>query len=112
MISLNKRVVLLYAVRTKPWKSINNTPKINISRFLFCSSLSRNKNKTLSSVLFTPVPVKPYAQESEAGEELSGKLNKVKLVAVLNKFFRKPELKKLAEDNELDGENLIHLFFK
>jgi hypothetical protein len=63
------------------------------------------------SQLFVPVPVK-FESEGyhDVGAELTGKLKKQDLLKVLNKFFRRSEVKLLSLENGLDskkGYNII-----
>jgi hypothetical protein len=63
------------------------------------------------SQLFVPVPVKLESEGyHDVGAELTGKLKKQDLLKVLNKFFRRSEVKLLSLENGLDskkGYNII-----
>lgn len=105
MLLLTGRVFSLFSRRAKPLKKLT-AQDVNLTknlRCLTCTSQSKQKDKS-SSVLFTPIPIKVNNDELPTGEELTGKLDKVQLVKVINAFYRKPELKLLTEENDLDGE--------
>lgn len=106
MLSLSKKFLLICNGRNKILKRIivNGCTQSKCSRCLTCTTQFRTKSKSSTSLLFTPVPVKIDDNTSPAGEELSGKLDKTKLVKIINAFYRKPELQQLAEENGLDSE--------
>lgn len=57
------------------------------------------------NALFVPVPVKPVekpAEYQDVGEEFAGKLNREHVTEALNKFYRRPEIKRLGEEHGLD----------
>ncbi|KAK6644605.1 hypothetical protein RUM43_000872 [Polyplax serrata] len=103
ILLLTGRVFSLFSRRAKPLKKLT-AQDVNLTknlRCLTCTSQSKQKDKS-SSVLFTPIPIKVNNDELPTGEELTGKLDKVQLVKVINAFYRKPELKLLTEENDLD----------
>lgn len=58
------------------------------------------------SHLFVPVPVKATNEDTSVGVELAGRLNKQDVLQVLNKFFRRSEVKLLSAEHGLDSKFL------
>ncbi|XP_056386282.1 ATP-dependent RNA helicase SUPV3L1, mitochondrial [Hyla sarda] len=78
-------------------------------------SLSRpfsgDNGKPLDTSLFVPVELKPALNpESDIGAELTQPLNKSEVLNILNKFYRRKEIQKLAAENGLDAR-LFHQAF-
>ncbi|KAI0231409.1 ATP-dependent RNA helicase SUPV3L1, mitochondrial [Lamellibrachia satsuma] len=69
---------------------------------------SNSDDKDISS-LIQPIPVKPCADPDgiNVGEELTGTLKKGDLLKLLNQFYRRTEIKRLAAENGLD-DKLFH----
>lgn len=64
-----------------------------------------NSSQSPVSQLFVPVPVKIEPEfGSEVGVELTGKLKKQDVLRVLNKFFRRSEIKLLSLEHGLDSK--------
>lgn len=63
----------------------------------------KDKDESKVSTLFKPVAVSSNRDDINIGAELTGKLDKVELLKVLNKFTQKPEIKLLCTENGLDG---------
>ena len=79
------------------------------------SSLS--STTTTLSHLFIPVPIKPNpSTANNVGAELTGKLNKQEVLKILNKFFRRSEIKLVSIEQGLDStttpyyDNIHHYF--
>ncbi|XP_055333988.1 ATP-dependent RNA helicase SUPV3L1, mitochondrial-like [Paramacrobiotus metropolitanus] len=73
----------------------------------------RHKSTQELSALFVPVPVEPAARvdgAADVGEEITGKLDREELLKALNLFYRRSEIKKLAEEHGLDTR-LFHQAF-
>ena len=66
----------------------------------------RRKSSTPISTLVVPVPIDPLQSDgsSDVGEEITGKLNREEVLKVLNLFYRRPEIKKLAEEHGIDSK--------
>jgi len=92
----------------------NSSTKRNTGRQNGAGTLGRGKgNLNASGVsglvkdvsqLFIPVPVKLESERLDVGAELTGQLKKQDLLKVLNKFFRRSEIKLLSLENGLDSE--------
>lgn len=63
----------------------------------------KSDNSNLSS-LFIPVPVKSNPDDINVGAELTGALNKIDLIKILNKFYQTPEVKGVLQENGLDSK--------
>jgi len=70
----------------------------------------KSSNNNNVSHLFVPVPLRPSGEDTSIGAELTGKLNKQEVLKVLNKFFRRSEIKLLCAENGLDNY-LFHQAF-
>ncbi|XP_013788263.1 ATP-dependent RNA helicase SUV3 homolog, mitochondrial-like [Limulus polyphemus] len=55
------------------------------------------------SSLFMPVKVLRNADDISVGEELSSKLKKEDILKILNQFHKRPQIRKLSEENGLDN---------
>uniref|UniRef100_A0A8C4WXF2 ATP-dependent RNA helicase SUPV3L1, mitochondrial n=1 Tax=Eptatretus burgeri TaxID=7764 RepID=A0A8C4WXF2_EPTBU len=60
--------------------------------------------------LFVPLTVKPDNDPRDIGAELSGSLNRNKVLSVLNMFYKQKQIQKLAATNGLDAR-LFHKAF-
>ncbi|XP_040293981.1 ATP-dependent RNA helicase SUPV3L1, mitochondrial [Bufo bufo] len=76
-----------------------------------CRPLSSDNEKRLDTSLFIPVELKnTESPESDIGAELTQPLNKSEVLNILNKFYRRKEIQKLAAENGLDAR-LFHQAF-
>lgn len=66
-------------------------------------SKKEGSSQAAVSHLFVPVPVKANTEDGTVGVELAGKLNKQDVLQVLNKFFRRSEVKLLSAEHGLDS---------
>lgn len=64
------------------------------------------RENTNVSTLFTPIAVKPTADDINVGAELTGAIGKSELLKVLTKFYQKREVKQLLSENGLDSKYL------
>jgi hypothetical protein len=91
-------------------KGNNNNPQQQQQKNAAASSGGGGSSKEVSQ-LFVPVPIKLESEGyHDVGAELTGKLKKQDLLKVLNKFFRRSEVKLLSLENGLDskkGYNII-----
>ncbi|XP_069835212.1 ATP-dependent RNA helicase SUPV3L1, mitochondrial [Dendropsophus ebraccatus] len=72
---------------------------------------SSDNGKPLDTSLFVPVEFKNTdSLESDIGAELTRPLNKSEVLNILNKFYRRKEIQKLAAENGLDAR-LFHQAF-
>lgn len=79
----------------------------SISTTTSCNRSASNYDKDLNEIV-KPVPIKPFEKNyGNVGEELVGSLEKADLIKLLNKFYRRPNLKTLAKEHGLDS-NLLH----
>lgn len=62
------------------------------------------KDNSNISALFTPIAVKPSADDINVGAELTGEISKPDLLKVLSKFYQTPEIKQLLLENGLDSK--------
>lgn len=62
------------------------------------------KNNANISTLFTPISVKPSADDINVGAELTGEISKPDLLKILSKFYQTPEIKQLLLENGLDSK--------
>ena len=78
----------------------------SLSSLTFPISVRGKKDDATSTVshLFVPVAVKPNNEATNVGAELTGKLNKQDVLKILNKFFRRSEIKLVAFENGLDSK--------
>lgn len=65
---------------------------------------SANSSQNGVSHLFVPIPVKAPSEDTSVGVELAGKLNKQDVLQVLNRFFRRSEVKLLSAEHGLDSK--------
>ncbi|GAU91771.1 hypothetical protein RvY_03965 [Ramazzottius varieornatus] len=73
----------------------------------------KSTNPELISSLFVPVQIEPATnsgQGEDIGEEFTGKLNRDEVLKAMNAFYRRPEMKRLAEEHGLDSR-LFHQAF-
>ncbi|CAD5113633.1 DgyrCDS2795 [Dimorphilus gyrociliatus] len=95
-------------------KSCNFGQRRNtLSQRLISTTVAANRSssnfdsKDINEII-KPVPIKPFENRYEnVGEELCGTLEKSELIKLLNKFYRRPNLKTLAKEQGLDS-NLLH----
>lgn len=73
---------------------------------LFWCRGKKNDSSNLSS-LFRPVPIKQSLDDINIGLELTGDLDKVELLKILNKFTQKKEVKILCMESGLDSKNFF-----
>lgn len=73
--------------------------------FLF-QHRGKKDDANLSS-LFRPVPIKQSLDDINIGLELTGDLDKVELLKILNKFTQKKEVKILCMESGLDSKFFI-----
>lgn len=84
---------------------------------MFCRKLEFSLNTTCfksrksRSSLFKPVPVKYNADDINVGKELTGELPKSELLNVISKFSIKPEIRQLALESGINGNNHFNLLF-
>lgn len=71
---------------------------------------TKKHDRSSSSALFVPVPVKPNPDDINIGAEFTGRLKKQDLLKILNKFYQKAEVRLLASENGLDDQ-LLHQAF-
>jgi len=70
------------------------------------SSTGQGQGSPVSTThLFIPVQVRPISEGNNIGMELTGKLNKQEVLKILNKFFRRSEIKLVSVENGLDSTN-------
>ncbi|KAL5017188.1 hypothetical protein ScPMuIL_006777 [Solemya velum] len=83
----------------------NGNIPLNVSH---CRCKSSGRDKGLSSLIH-PLPFKPAntPDDINIGAELTGSLKKDDLLKLLNQFYRRPEIKKVATDGGLDNR-LFH----
>lgn len=89
--------------------SVSLRSSAGASLFLVPCRQKSGKDKELSS-LFQPVissPTENSPDDINVGEELSGQLDKAKLLQLLNQFYQRQEIKILAAENGLD-KKLFH----
>lgn len=79
------------------------TSSRNPSTSSYTQGSSHQQGQGLSH-LFVPIPVKSTTEDSSVGIELAGKLNKQDVLQVLNKFFRRSEVKLLSAEHGLDSK--------
>ena len=68
----------------------------------------KSTNAELLSSLFVPVQVEPTINSGhgeDIGEEFTGKLNRDDVLKVMNAFYRRPEMKRLAEEHGRDSKS-------
>lgn len=85
-------------------------PKILLERFSVpvvnvLQSRGKKDNSNIST-LFTPILVKPSADDINVGAELTGEISKSDLLKVLSKFYQTSEIKQLLLENGLDSKYL------
>lgn len=91
---------LSYALLYSKWKDLKK-----------CLPYIQNRGKkddTSLSQLFVPVPVKPNPDDINVGAELTGSLNKGEMLKLLNQFYQKKDIRKLAMESGLDSTYMIH----
>lgn len=60
------------------------------------------KDEANLSTLFKPVVVKPSPDDINVGTELTGSVNKVDLLKLINRFYQMKEVKRQLAENGLD----------
>uniref|UniRef100_UPI00358EB142 ATP-dependent RNA helicase SUPV3L1, mitochondrial isoform X2 n=1 Tax=Myxine glutinosa TaxID=7769 RepID=UPI00358EB142 len=77
-----------------------------------CMNLSQGEDPGTGAdtSLFVPLKVKPDNDSRNIGAELSGSLNRNKVLSVLNTFYKRKQIQKLAGSNGLDAR-LFHKAF-
>ncbi|EEB12247.1 ATP-dependent RNA helicase SUV3, putative [Pediculus humanus corporis] len=103
MLFFNRGLIFVCAGRTVALKFLLSKSSVHVNKIRLISSTQIRYKKKTKSHLFTPISPNLDKYELPTGEELSGKLDKAKLVKVINAFYRNPELKSLAEENNLDS---------
>lgn len=78
--------------------------KCSSDQFMF-QRRGKKDDANLSS-LFRPVPIKQSLDDINIGLELTGDLDKVELLKILNKFTQKKEVKILCMESGLDSKFL------
>lgn len=74
-------------------------------------SSSNSSSRSLDTSLFVPLPIKgDEGGDGEVGAELTKPLDKSELLKVLNRFYKRKEMQKLAADQGLDAR-LFHQAF-
>ena len=116
MLFFNRGLIFVCAGRTVALKFLLSKSSVHVNKIRLISSTQIRYKKKTKSHLFTPISPNLDKYELPTGEELSGKLDKAKLVKVINAFYRNPELKSLAEENNLDSVfyfliNVVSLYF-
>ncbi|KAL4640875.1 hypothetical protein GN956_G11249 [Arapaima gigas] len=106
-VSLRKNATCPLSRRPEPLRPGGRTASLSWTRYVASGSPPRPPDTSL----FVPVDIKAdFSVNGSVGAELTQPLDKSELLRVLNRFYKRKEMQKLASENGLDAR-LFHQAF-